>query len=79
MNEYGYVTLASEVISAAIDDYKSILHRYKKAKSDIERKKLEYDLMQTEKFFNNSPLMAVLTISGEELIKELRRQDKEEQ
>lgn len=79
VNEYGYVRLAVAIIEKAVEDYKSMLRRYRKAVLSVEKRRLEYDINKYEQdIFYGNPIMGILPISGDEIITELRSQvDKE--
>ena len=64
------------MIEDAVESYKGL---YKRSKVRPGDKQIQRDMESLEKrFFNENPLMSIYTMSGNYIIKELRRQVDEE-
>ena len=69
-----YGELANAIIIQAVDDYKTALKDYKKAKSDKDRDNIKYRLRPIESFFKSDWYSLLTNVDGEMIIKRIREQ-----
>ena len=74
MDSTGAVRLASAILQDAGNAYRWHLRQYRNAKSDTERKKYEYECERDEKYLRESPFIHFLSMSGDDVIAQIKRQ-----
>lgn len=74
MDDDACLNLAAAIIEGAADDYKWWYRKHLYNKYDMSAK---YEVMRIERDIINNPLIHIFTMSGEDIIKEFRRQVEE--